>query len=297
MTPPRITVVIPTHNRPAAVLRRAVDSVLHQSLDPGRVELIVVDDGSQPPATPIDHPRVRWHRVDPARGVSRARNLGATLGTGDYLNFLDDDDVLLPDALERLLDAATTSDLPEPVAGIGGRCDVDPDGRVLRTYRPASLPRGRCYQFEPCPPGRSFLCKQTLLIPRGAFEAVGGFDFRFRVREWTDLSVRLNEVCSIAGTDAIVHHRTQHGVGQASKSLPARRSQFRRLLARHRGRLEARPRGLGRLLFKHAERLVELGAAREAWPYWRWAMRVSPGPTLRLTGGRLAYRLMRRRGG
>ena len=118
--------MIPTHNRPAAVLRRAVDSVLHQSLDPGRVELIVVDDGSQPPAPPIDHPRVRWHRVDPARGVSRARNLGATLGSGDYFNFLDDDDVLLPDALERLLDAATTSGLPAPVAGIGGRCDVGP---------------------------------------------------------------------------------------------------------------------------------------------------------------------------
>lgn len=100
----RISVVVPTHNRDG-LLRQALSSVKAQSWPDW--ELVVVDDGSTPavhrdPNDGIDRP-VRWMRNEPAQGLSRARNCGIEAAAGDVITFLDDDDLLASDALERIV--------------------------------------------------------------------------------------------------------------------------------------------------------------------------------------------------
>lgn len=97
----RISVVLPTHNR-ADLLREAIASVQNQTWSDW--ELIVVDDGSIPPAYQerddgIDHP-VKWLRNELAQGPSNARNRGIEVAGGDIVTFLDDDDLLTENALE-----------------------------------------------------------------------------------------------------------------------------------------------------------------------------------------------------
>lgn len=97
----RISVVLPTHNR-ADLLREAIASVQNQTWPDW--ELIVVDDGSVPPAYQerddgIDHP-VKWLRNEVAQGPSNARNRGIEVAEGDIVTFLDDDDLLTENALE-----------------------------------------------------------------------------------------------------------------------------------------------------------------------------------------------------
>jgi hypothetical protein len=97
----RISVVLPTHNR-ADLLREAIASVQNQTWPDW--ELIVVDDGSVPPAYQerddgIDHP-VKWLRNELAQGPSNARNRGIEVAGGDIVTFLDDDDLLTENALE-----------------------------------------------------------------------------------------------------------------------------------------------------------------------------------------------------
>ncbi len=102
---PTVSVVIPSHNRPQ-LLVKAVESVLAQDAP---TEIIVIDDGSQPPVATdgvLADPAVQVIRNEPAAGPTRARNQGIDAATGRYIAFLDDDDVWLPGKLRACLGAA-----------------------------------------------------------------------------------------------------------------------------------------------------------------------------------------------
>jgi glycosyltransferase involved in cell wall biosynthesis len=86
--------VIPTKDRPEHVTR-AVRSVLAQTVPD--FEVIVVNGGLQEPELPTDG-RVRIVKSE-RMGVSAARNIGIRTATGEYLTFLDDDDVYRPERL------------------------------------------------------------------------------------------------------------------------------------------------------------------------------------------------------
>jgi len=100
---PTIAVVIPSHNRPDA-LRGALASVGAQT-DPAD-EVIVVDDGSQPPVDPTTMPslpgRLKVLRNDVASGANAARNRGWRAASSQWVAFLDDDDRFKADKLARV---------------------------------------------------------------------------------------------------------------------------------------------------------------------------------------------------
>jgi glycosyltransferase involved in cell wall biosynthesis len=91
-----VSVIIPTRDR-KELLESAVNSVLSQTWP--RIECIVVDDGSSPPAEVPADPRVRLLRLDDSRGPGAARNAGVSVAAGDLTCFLDDDDVLVRDRI------------------------------------------------------------------------------------------------------------------------------------------------------------------------------------------------------
>lgn len=94
-----VSVVITTKNR-QHLLPRAIESVLTQS-DPD-VEVIVVDDGSDQPATYNgESEKLTIIRNEQSVGVSAARNIGFRAAKGDYFALLDDDDFYFPDKIKR----------------------------------------------------------------------------------------------------------------------------------------------------------------------------------------------------
>lgn len=102
----QFTVVIPTHNRPELLLE-AVASVAAQTLRNWHV--VVVDDGSTPPVRAerlheITEGKLSLLRHEQPLGIACAKNAGAAAAEGDAIVFLDDDDLLVADALERLAD-------------------------------------------------------------------------------------------------------------------------------------------------------------------------------------------------
>jgi glycosyltransferase involved in cell wall biosynthesis len=107
---PEISVIIPTHNRPA-LLRQALHSVLWQKdVD---FEVIVVDDGSTGDTlrflAGLSDDRVRIVRHEVPQGVSAARNHGVDQARGKWIAFIDDDDLWAPEKLARQLKAARDS--------------------------------------------------------------------------------------------------------------------------------------------------------------------------------------------
>jgi len=106
MTPDavRFSIVIPTYNR-APLIGRAVECALYQTYPAG--EIIVADDGS------TDNTIEVVRRIDPRilvipldhGGPSRARNCGVGIATGEWIAFLDSDDLWHPDYLQRMANA------------------------------------------------------------------------------------------------------------------------------------------------------------------------------------------------
>lgn len=99
---PRISVVIPTHNRPG-LLREAVASIRNQTFPDW--EIVIVDDGSQPPVD-VESLRndlgsqIQLVRNEQPLKQPFARDQGVQAATGDVVVHLDDDDLLAPKALE-----------------------------------------------------------------------------------------------------------------------------------------------------------------------------------------------------
>ncbi|MBD3660935.1 MAG: glycosyltransferase family 2 protein, partial [Arenibacter algicola] len=99
MSSPFFSVIISTYNR-ASFIGRTIASVLKQDFED--FELIIVDDGStdntKEVVVGIEDKRIRYYKKDNAeRGA--ARNFGAKKASGEYLNFLDSDDLLYDDHL------------------------------------------------------------------------------------------------------------------------------------------------------------------------------------------------------
>jgi glycosyltransferase involved in cell wall biosynthesis len=100
-----ISIIIPTYNRSGSILK-AIKSVIDQTSDSW--ELIIVDDGSDDDTyevikTFLDHPKVQYSFQE-NKGVSSARNYGASKAIGEFLMFLDSDDYIFPELISEIQD-------------------------------------------------------------------------------------------------------------------------------------------------------------------------------------------------
>lgn len=97
-----ISVIIPTYNRANYILE-AINSVCSQEYD-GEIEIIVVNDGSTDNTLSILE-KANVHNLKvittPNRGVSSARNTGLAAANGNYIQFLDSDDILAPTKFKK----------------------------------------------------------------------------------------------------------------------------------------------------------------------------------------------------
>jgi hypothetical protein len=104
--PPRLSILVPTWNAEATIAR-ALDSVLAEATIP--LELVVIDDASTDRTTDIvaalaeRDPRVVLVKLRANGGVSNARNRGLAMARGEWIAFIDADDLLLPGALGALM--------------------------------------------------------------------------------------------------------------------------------------------------------------------------------------------------
>jgi LmbE family N-acetylglucosaminyl deacetylase/glycosyltransferase involved in cell wall biosynthesis len=185
-----IAVVVRTRNRPA-LLAEALESLRAQTARPSRV--VVVNDGGASPADIVarfsDAFPISVEELSSRRGRSAAANAGVKAARESLVTLLDDDDLLFPDHLDRLARAHRAG--PEPIVysdavtvlyerrgeswaarhrELQYSLDYDPDLLLLFNYIPI----------------------HTVLIPRGLWEKVGGFDEGLDYSEDWDMMIRLS---------------------------------------------------------------------------------------------------------
>ncbi|MDB5505725.1 MAG: hypothetical protein JWR75_363 [Devosia sp.] len=181
-TKPLVSIIMPTFNR-GFLIAEAIQSILDQSWT--NWELIVCDDGSTDKTEIVvqsfSDPRIRYLRLEKSNGAV-ARNFGLKFAHGSYLAFLDSDNIWHPLFLEISL-----SRLIKTRAGLvySGYIDTDTTGARVSSATLKLVP----FDYQGLL-RRNFIDLNSIVLDRGLYDVVGGFDESLqRVQDW-DLVLR-----------------------------------------------------------------------------------------------------------
>lgn len=213
-----ISIVIPLYNKGERV-KLAIDSALHQDYD-GEWEIIVVDDGS----TDDSAEYVKAYKDDkvvyvyqPNAGVSAARNRGIAESKGEWIVFLDADDLLLPCALAtfdsmhqkyqncRFLVGSSIWRRKEGIVSQGA------DSGIVRH---SIVPHFSLFRK------RFYAAPRNMCIHRSLLDQQGGFDNRMSFYEDTEFVYRMLEKSDVAYTDRNISIYEQDGQGLSASRHP-----------------------------------------------------------------------------
>ncbi len=241
---------MPAWNPNPAWLHQAVESALAQR--DCAIELVVVDDGSD---TPVDEllahvadDRLRVLRVPHGR-VSRARNAAIEVARGDFLRFIDCDDVILPNSTAHLLSLAG-DDL---VVAYGATLVCDEELRPLSVI--ASRLQGDA--TESCLLNRFSTTIHSLLFPRTLVDDVGPWEPSIVVSQDWDYALRAFERAPVRGDERVVTRYRTHA-RMNSRNVEEGIRGYRLVVERY---FDRHPEQRGRRLQRRAEALYHLFAA------------------------------------
>jgi len=212
-----VSVVIPAYNC-AKYIKEAIDSVLNQTYRD--FEIIVVDDGSTDNTKEILEPYIRKQMIQYVyqnnQGVSAARNQGVRISNGEFVAFLDADDILDRDSIRSRLDALHS--YRDRADCVLADCIFFYNDGIKRLQDNQTLWQKRKF-FEKLPKttiweedGHTMLLNndlyrtlirecyfrvQSLLMSRKAFMETGGFDETLGFQEDWDLFLRYSKLKNI----------------------------------------------------------------------------------------------------
>lgn len=184
MTAPQLSVVLPTHNRPALLMQAAGSALAQQGVE---IEVIVVDDASsdETPAvlSGIDDDRLTVLRHEVPKGPAAARNAGIDRAGGEWIAFLDDDDFFAPDKLRIQVEDA---DRQGSSFSYTGRIEIDESGSIIQRRLMSEHPSLAVGLLED-----NLIGGPSAVIARSDLLAeIGGFDERLPPLEDWDLWIR-----------------------------------------------------------------------------------------------------------
>lgn len=210
------SIVIPTHNR-ARTLLKAIESAKSAARE---AEVIVVDDASsdETPSLCQAMDGIVFIRLDKNVGQAAARNTGILRSTGEFVAFLDDDDIRLRGSIEKQAVLLRENRALGFVYGqvlVGDAEQCHPTGET----RPARCLAGDLFWnlLE-----GNFIYIASTLVRRQSLEKVGLFDEKIRGTEDWDLWIRLAELYPVGALEepvAIYREFTSHS-GQTSSNRP-----------------------------------------------------------------------------
>lgn len=114
------------------------------------------------------------------------------------------------------------------------------------------------------------------MVERDVILQLGGWDETFRSRVHSELFLRLNPVCSIAGLPIITYQLYKHGQNQVSKDSTLRQRSFEQLVHKHQVVFDTHPKMFADFVYKHALMSYQLGQTGAASSNLLWALQIHP---------------------
>ena len=263
-----VSVVLPTYNR-ADIVPRAIRSVLDQTY--ADLELIIVDgstDRTDRVVSSFSDDRIVYIRNERREGVSNARNCGLLEATGEFIGFIDSDDIWLANKLERQLEAFDTLD--------------ESYGLVYCARWNIQRGRGRVISYRDLGSGdvsnrvlKRFPATSTVLIRKECLQKVGFFDPGLNCGEDRDMWIRFSKYYKFHYLDeplALVCTREDSLSRDRLQDLLGRK----RLLAKHHTLFAKNPSSFQRQYLYLGLCCAELGNLQECRTYLDKAIRCYP---------------------
>lgn len=262
---PTVSVIIPAYNR-AHVIGQAIQSALQQTCQ--NFEIIVVDDASTDNTKEVvsgfADPRIRYLRHEQNCGAPQARNSGAESAQGNYLAFLDSDDIWYPEFLERQL--GVLSALP-PTVGMSC-CNMMQ--KAADGYRVVG-PGKRSLTFDDNLIHANGICASSFVIRKGAFQSIEGFDVKFSSFQDFDFLLRMALKYQIfAIDDALFEYRL--GDDSISRNMVSKANGFERIISIYKNDI-LRLGLMHRYLFRLGQYYILSGNLETGRRYWLRALR------------------------
>lgn len=275
---PLVSVIIPTRNR-RAFLEEAIESVKAQTYP--NWELVVVDDCSEDDTwawlSSLEHSSIRAVRLERHSERSAARNRGLAEASGEYVLFLDDDDLLTPRALECLMQAAERH--PEAV-GVAGAA-VQFDGRGHRR-RVSWVRRGWKGPVWPLVLWGWCIWQGQAVMRRHEVVATGGWNERLVSAEDHEFWLRLGfRGPTVLVCDPVLENRVH--ITRRRADTAEIESRFRRAFAEGLSEADARLARrvlLSREAFGRASKAYVENKFCEGFNWWIRSLRQAPDVTL-----------------
>jgi glycosyltransferase involved in cell wall biosynthesis len=180
--PPLVSILIPCHNA-ASWLAATLESALGQTHAP--LEILVVDDGSIDDSAAIARSfasRCVQVVAQPNRGASAARNAAFRQSHGDFIQFLDADDLLAPEKIERQMGLLAAAPAGCIAAGPWGRFERNPAAAIFTAednWRDCDPVEWLALNFS----GRGMMPPAAWLVPRTLVESAGPWDERLTLND------------------------------------------------------------------------------------------------------------------
>lgn len=202
----KVSVIIPTYKR-SEVICRAVDSVLAQTLD--SIEVLVVDDNGigtehgMKTAEVMDKYRgngkVRYFQHEENRNGSAARNTGINASRGEYISFLDDDDIYCPERLRKMADKMDSLD------SCWGACYTGYVKNMKNGTRQFSAEKNEGDLFKQALMRSLFIGSgSNLFFRRSVIEEIGPFNESFRRNQDLEYLIRVLDKYKMAYVDEVL---------------------------------------------------------------------------------------------
>ena len=221
MKTPKVSVILTSLNR-GKYLGEAIESILAQGF--GDYELILVDDGSEDDSVEIiqayeeKDSRIRSVFLDCNTGASGARNRGFDIAEGEYIAYMDSDDVSLPTRLQKQVDFLDKN--PE-VGAIGVRVRrMNHDLTIETNIR--KCPAEHAVIVFNIFNGRSLhVLSGTMMIRREFLEAVGGWDeaVRHNTEKGFMASLLFYTACRFANLTEILYIQRMHDSNMSNVTI------------------------------------------------------------------------------
>lgn len=202
--PPFLTILTPSYNR-AAFIRQAIESVLAQ--DYPAFEHIIIDGGSTDGTLDIlaEYPHLRVIS-EPDRGLYDALNKGLRLAAGDWIGWLNTDDLYAPQAFRKVVQALQSRPDALGVSGAVGYFQDDPENPDFRIVPP--ICDGNYWErMAERPATNGWFLRADLL------RSIGGFDASYRYVADRHLFIRLaaRGVRPVCVSDVLYRYRQHEG--------------------------------------------------------------------------------------
>jgi LmbE family N-acetylglucosaminyl deacetylase len=261
---PRISVIVRTMDR-HELLQEALASLADGGYR--RVEVVLVNDGGPPPPLPDPYPfPIVSVNIEHNSGRAAAANAGVDAATGDYVAFLDDDDLAYPEHLATLAGLVSAPGVRVAYTDAAvGVYELEPNGGWQQVER--RLPYSRDFDAELLLVD-NYIPFNTLLIERALLGEAGPFDPSLEFFEDWDMLIRLSRSAPFHHHRQVTceyrHFRT--GGRQILGEQASRRRDFlamkARVIDRHRDRLT--PELVARVVARLREEAVQRGEESSA---------------------------------